>query len=195
MSTAPSSSSFNIGIEVRGRYCVYGDSWDWLFEKRKKEWKGRCYKQLHGKGTGWSFPLDYASEIESQLARMLTPPPSAPISIVSGASSTSSSSSEDEDRRSSSGECFDQEQEEEQKNHVPWVTDDEDSCDATADGEKDDDPVPAPTDELEHLDVTSTTTSSEQPAPSIETSSSTATIRKYRVDVSKEVLSYFKKYI
>ena len=38
------------------RIFVYGDQYNDVFEKNKKEWKGRYYKNLHKKGSGWSFP-------------------------------------------------------------------------------------------------------------------------------------------
>jgi hypothetical protein len=38
------------------RIFVYGDEYNDVFEKNKKEWKGRYYKNLHKKGSGWSFP-------------------------------------------------------------------------------------------------------------------------------------------
>jgi hypothetical protein len=45
------------------RIFVYGDQYNDVFEKNKKEWKGRYYKNLHKKGSGWSFPYNNQSII------------------------------------------------------------------------------------------------------------------------------------
>lgn len=192
------SQSHSVGFEKRDRYCVYGDSWDWLFEKRKKEWKGRRYKQLHGKGVGWSFPLEYAQSIESELVAMLHPPSSAPISVVVSSSDSSSATSEEDDEdhhhdyqppSPTAHPPLSLDEENESANHtnetkLHWIKDDEDE------------------NSKETIETESTvTTSSSSPtqcsnvASTSSTNKSSKRNRTYRVNVSNDVVCYFRKYI
>jgi hypothetical protein len=43
------------------RYCIYGDEMNHILNSRKSVLKGRYYKNLHGKGHGWSFPIEMMS--------------------------------------------------------------------------------------------------------------------------------------
>ena len=54
------------------RHYVYGDDVqvNMLFEKFKKVWKGRKYKDLQGKGPGWSFPIECQHQIEHELGKL-----------------------------------------------------------------------------------------------------------------------------
>lgn len=46
------------------RYCVYGDEMKNVLQSRKSDLRGRYYKNLHGKGHGWSFPIEMKSTVD-----------------------------------------------------------------------------------------------------------------------------------
>lgn len=49
------------------RHYVWNRLHDNICRKNKKEWKGREYKNLQGKGHGWSFPIEMKNMIEKSL--------------------------------------------------------------------------------------------------------------------------------
>lgn len=193
----------SVGSTVKDRYCVYGDTWDWLFEKRKAEWKGRRYKQLHGKGIGWSFRNVHASDIESQLRMLLTPPSSSPVSITKSSCSSSTSSStctSEED-----AEAVHDHQEVESSSSSSSVRSSSSVHGTnvdTVEGEgmhhdEDCETKSATEETLASSSSSSSSSSVSTSSLSTSTHSTTSTQRssKYRVNVSSHIVKHFKKYI
>lgn len=50
------------------RFHIYGNEHDHILNLHKSEWQGRFYKNLHGKGQGWSFPIHMKDVIQESIS-------------------------------------------------------------------------------------------------------------------------------
>jgi hypothetical protein len=49
------------------RFHIYGNDHNEILNRHKTEWQGRFYKNLHGKGQGWSFPIHKKQVIQEYI--------------------------------------------------------------------------------------------------------------------------------